>query len=784
MKTLTFFALLVWAVASCLNTLAQKQYTLSGFVYDEQTNNPLLNATIYIEEMSYGKVVDDKGHFQFSLAPRSYTLLVSLVGYEKQKLNINLSASLELQIKLKPQVSGIDEVVITANAEDQQIKETETGFVEIDKKELETLPYLLGEVDPIRILQLMPGVKTGGEGNTGFYVRGGAVDQNLIMLDNSIVYNPSHLFGFFSIFNGNAIDKMEMYKGGIPAYYGGRLSSFTKVSTRNGDPEKVKGEAGIGLIATNFLVEGPIKKNKGTFLIAGRRTYIDLFINPLRELFSVKERINYHFYDLNINASLNLSPADKLTFKAYNGSDNFKFSTGSSFSNRIKWGNTTGSLQWIHRFNENLHGELTASTVLYDLDFGAGINTYNFDIRSTIWDKSLTYQLDFKKGKHNVVFGLNYTHHTLKPNNMEAHSDSVELDLNANVRLKADEASIYINDKISITEQLEVNAGLRLAGFRQLGPFTRYIVDDELQILDTINYNSGKIVSYGNLEPRLSFRYSLAGTSSLKASYDRSYQYIHMTPFASASLPIDVWVPSSTEIKPQSAHQYAAGYFRNFKNNNIETSFVLYYKTMDNQLEYRDGVILGYSKGFNYDDNFVFGKGTSYGAEMFLKKNRGTINGFISYTLSKTTRTFKELNSGKSFPAKYDRLHDVSAMVNYKHNSQWTFSSVFVYGTGNALNLPIARYFIQGNVINEYGSRNAFRMPAYHRLDLAATYHVPKKKFDSYWVFSLYNVYNRRNPYYIYFENKGDIREYKLKTGLKEVSLFPVIPAVTYRILF
>jgi hypothetical protein len=770
----------------CAGCFAQDIFKVHGSVFDSESDNPLWGANVFIQELARGVIVDEKGYYEIEVPQGSYEITFSFVGYENQKIDLTVDRPQTLNVHLKPLASVIDEVVILDRRLEDKITETETGRITLTKKELETLPYLLGEIDPVRIIQLMPGVHTAGEGNTGFYVRGGAVDQNLMVLDHSIVYNPSHLFGFFSVFNGSTISSLDLYKGGIPAYYGGRLSSITNINTRRGDTEKIKGEAGIGLISANLLLEGPIKKGKGSFLVAGRRTYIDLLMDPLRQLFSVVEKLDYYFYDLNINADYKLGPKDHVSFRAYNGKDDFKFGTGSSFTNTIRWGNTTASLNWVHQFSDNLFSELSLNSVFYDMRFGAGVNNYIFHIFSDIRDHGFTYQLDLKKGKHSVAFGLSYTYHTLTPNNMETTTQNAALEFNSNMKLHADEATAFINDKILLSDKIELNAGVRFTAYSQLGAFTRYTVDDNLQLLDTIVYGRNKrIATYANAEPRLSLRYSLNSSSSIKASYDKAYQYMHMAPLASASLPMDVWVTSSTIVKPQSSDQFSAGYFRNFSRHAIESSLVVYYKTMRNQMEYRDGVIIGYSKGFNFDDNFVFGKGISYGAEILIRKSSGTVNGMIAYTLARTTREFKDLNRGKAFPAKYDRLHDVSVMTNYVANPRWTFSGVFVYGTGNALNLPVARYVIQGNIVNEYGSRNSFRMPPYHRLDLAATYVSRKsKKIESAWIFSIYNVYNRRNPYYIYFESTGDLQEYKLETSLKQVSLFPVLPSVTYRLKF
>jgi hypothetical protein len=785
-KQLPFFCLAILLVMSVSIGIAQSAFVIEGSVTDAENNKPLWGANIFISALAIGVIADEKGYYKIEVPQGNHECIFSFVGYENQKLVLTADGPQILNIRLKPLTSVMDEVIISERKPEDKITETETGLISFSKKELETLPYLMGEVDPVRIIQLMPGVHTAGEGNTGFYVRGGAVDQNLMMLDHSIVYNPSHLFGFFSVFNGSTISGLDLYKGGVPSYYGGRLSSITKINTRKGDTERIKGEAGIGLLSTNVLLEGPINKGKGSFLMAGRRTYIDLFIDPLRQLFSVEEKIDYYFYDLNINADYRVGANDHLSFRSYNGKDDFEFGTGSSFSNSIQWGNTTASLNWVHQFTDNLFSELSFNTVLYDMRFGASINNYNFNIFSDIRDHGINWQFDLKKKKHAITFGLNYTYHRLSPNNIEASTENVELDFNNNVKLYADEASVFVNDKITFSEKIELNAGLRFTGFSQLGEFTRYSVDGNLQILDTIVYGKNhRIATYANAEPRLALRYTLTSSSSLKISYDKNYQYMHMAPLSSASLPMDVWVTSSTTVKPQSADQFSAGYFRNFSQNTIESSLVVYYKTMRNQMEYRDGVIIGYSKGFNYDDNFVFGSGTSYGAEVLVRKNTGRINGMVGYTLSRTTRSFDDLNQGRSFPAKYDRLHDASVMVNFVANPKWTFGGVFVYGTGNALNLPVARYVIQGNIVNEYGERNSFRMPAYHRLDLAATYVAHKsKKIESAWIFSVYNVYNRRNPYYIYFETDGDLQEYKLETNLKQVSLFPVLPSVTYRLKF
>ncbi len=766
-----------------INGIAQ-DVILSGYIKEAASDKPLPGSTVFIEAVGRGTSADSNGFYNLTLPAGPYHVVFSFIGYGRDTRSINLKSSQTLNVSLQPETTTLGEVEITGSRPDASLTNTETGHIAIQQKDMERLPYLLGEVDPIRMLQLMPGVQTSGEGSTGFYVRGGAVDQNLMLLDHSTVYNPSHLFGFFSIFNGSTIQNLEMYKSGIPSYYGGRLSSVTKVTTRRGNDQQTKGQAGLGAVAANFLIEGPIKKDKSSFLFAARRTYVDLFARGLRELNLVKKDLDYYFYDLNINLDYTLSSRDRLSIRTYYGQDEFNYSK-STFSNAIRWKNKTASLTWQHT-GKLLFTDLSVHASGYDMGLGANISTYAFNIKSDINDVGVTCQFNLAKGQHHLTWGLDYTRHSLRPNNVSAASADVALNLGPALKLKADEASLFLSDKIAWTDRLEMNVGLRLSAYSQLGSFTRYAQDDNFQILDTVSYGKNRrIKNYYNFEPRIAFRYSLTSSSSFKVSYDKTAQYMHMAPLSSVSLPLDIWVPSSCIIRPQVAHQFSAGYFRNFHNNQWETSVVLYYKNMLRQIEYREGVIIGYSKGFNFDDSFVFGRGTSYGSEFSIKKTKGRFNGQLSYTLSRTTRKFKDLNDGRSFSAKYDRLHDLSVLTNFVFNSRWTFSSVFVYGTGNALNLPIARYVLQGNVINEYGTRNAFRMPAYHRLDLAATFAGHKKaRWQSFWVFSVYNVYSRRNPYYIYFETEGNLEEPELKTSIKQVSLFPVIPTVTYRIEF
>ncbi|HEY9049666.1 MAG TPA: TonB-dependent receptor, partial [Ohtaekwangia sp.] len=540
-------------VMLCFSAAAQDSlYTLNGYVYDRDTSTPLPGATVYIASLVKGVTTNEQGYYTLHAPAGNYQVTFSFIGYERDSVMIDLSRSVTYSIRLRPSATTIAEVTVSAQKEDEKLKQTETGHISIQKKDIESLPYLLGEIDPVRILQLMPGVQTAGEGSTGFYVRGGAIDQNLMMLDNTTIYNPSHLFGFFSIFNGATVNNIDLYKSGIPSYYGGRLSSITNVTTRSGNKEKFHGEGNIGLIATNILVEGPIKKSKGSFLVAARRTYVDLFAKALRDLSLLKQDIRYYFYDLNVNADYQLGPKDNIRFRGYLGNDDFHYNTSSTFKNDISWKNTAASIQWQHTFHENLFSELIVGTSLYDMKFGASINTYVFNVVSNIDDKNILYQFNLQKKKHDISWGLQYIHHTLRPNNIHAYSDSVELNISPQIKLRGEEAAIFLNDKIKLSDKVEVSAGIRFSGYSQLGPFTRYVEDENFQILDTITYSKGKrIKTYMRAEPRLAVRYSLNDYSSIKFSYDKTYQYMHMAPLSSVSLPLDVWVPSSSIIKPQ-----------------------------------------------------------------------------------------------------------------------------------------------------------------------------------------------------------------------------------------
>lgn len=784
-----------------------QRFTISGYVKDANTGEALIGANVYVKETLKGVQTNTYGFYSFAVEGGKVTLMGSFIGFNDFMQELELSKDVRVNINLKNKAIETQEVVITGKKEDQNVNSSQMGKVQLDVEQLKTLPAFLGEVDILKSIQLLPGVQSAGEGNTGFYVRGGGPDQNLILLDEALVYNASHLFGFFSVFNSDAINNVTLIKGGMPANYGGRLASVLDISLKEGNNKSFHAEGGIGPIASRLTLQGPIQKEKSSFIVSARRTFIDLF---MREPF-VKKGSNaagntYFFYDLNTKINYQLSDKDKLYLSGYFGRDVFNFkSADTGFKFKIPWGNATASLRWNHLFSDKLFVNTSLIFTDYKFAFNASQQSFAFNIFSGVRDYNAKVDFTyFPIITHNVKFGANYTYHRFTPTSATAKQDSTEFDLGGITRLYAHEGAIYVNDDWTVNDKFSISAGLRYSMFESVGPFTRYLKDDDNQTVDTLVYGRNKKVAfYHGLEPRLSMKYSLSRVSSVKASFTQNYQYVQLASPASITLPTDVWVPSSDRVKPQYGTLYAAGYFRNFRDNMFETSVELYYKEMKHQIEYRDGVQADEDVKNNTDNNFVFGKGWSYGAEFFVKKAKGKFNGWVGYTLSFTDRKFPDIKEGKTFPAKYDRRHDVSVVLTYVVSKKWTLGLTWVYATGSATTLPVSRYFLfgpldfQGIAVNglpeissgqiyaQYGDRNSYRMASYHRLDISATYYRKKRKnFESNWNFSIFNLYSRMNPYFIYFNTDVDETTGKLKIQAKQVSLFPVIPSVTYNFKF
>lgn len=769
---------------------AQKKHTISGYVKDAKSGESLYGATVYVKSLGKGVVTNQYGFYSLTLPKGKYKIKTSFIGYEDFSKELNLNKDIKLNIELLPKVFMTKTVVVKSERVDKNVKSVQMSAVKIPVSEIKEIPVLFGEVDVLKTIQLLPGVQSGGEGSTGFYVRGGGPDQNLIILDEAAVYNASHLFGFFSVFNGDAVKDVNLIKGGMPAKYGGRLSSVLDITMKEGNMKEYHTQGGIGLIASRLTIEGPIKKDTSSFIISGRRTYADLLLKSFLPDDKPAKNMGYYFYDLNTKINYKFSDKNRLYLSGYFGRDVFAFkSKKSGFDAKIPWGNATTTIRWNHLFTNKLFMNLTGIYTDYHFSFGAVQDDFEMKLFSGITDASLKADFTYLPNiRHKINFGGQYIFHDFKPQSLSARVGETEIDMSGIKDQYANEFALYISDDFDLTEKLKLQVGLRPTLFQQLGPYDRYVLGPLGEPKDTIHYGFFEnVVTYARAEPRFSLRYTLNEKSSLKASYTQNYQYVHLATLSGASMPTDMWVPSSTRVKPQFSVQYAAGYFRNFLNNNVETSVEAYYKHMYHQIEYKDGSYPGENVGQNEDNSFVFGQGESFGIEFFVKKIEGRFTGWIGYTLSKTTKFFPDLNEGKPFPAKYDRRHDLSIVTNYKISDRLTASAVFVYATGNAVTLPLAYYIIDYHMVVEYMARNSYRMEPYHRLDLSLTLYPKKKegrKFESYWNFSIYNVYNHNNPYFIYFDHEGSFYDGTLVTKAYQVSLFPVLPSITWNFKF
>lgn len=764
---------------------AQEKVTLNGYIKDSLTGETLIGANISLRSEGKGIVSNQYGFYSITLKKGVYQVLCTFVGYQPREFTIDLDANMQRNLLLLPNAAVINNVTVTSRRRDNNVKTAQMGKFELSVNTAKALPAFMGEVDILKTLQLLPGVRNAGEGNAGFYVRGGGPDQNLILLDDAVVYNTGHLFGFFSIFNADAIKNVTLIKGGMPAQYGGRLSSVVDIAMKEGNQNKTQIDAGIGLIASRFSIQGPLKKNRASYMVSARRTYVDQLVKPFIKSTSQYYGSGYYFYDLNAKVNYQFSENDHLYLSGYFGRDKFNFNNSArSFSTAIPWGNSTATLRWNHIFNKKLFANTTLVYNDYKFSLDGRQNDFHLNLSSGIRDLTGKTDIDFYPSpEHKLKFGFQYTFHTFLPNVLSGNQDSVQFSPNNSNKKFANEYAVYLQDDWEISRRLKLNAGVRYSVFQQVGKYTFYHRDANGNKTDSVMYGSGQTVkAYGGIEPRATLRYELGENQSLKAAVTRNMQYIHLVTNAGTTLPTDLWVPSTIRVKPQISWQYALGYFRNFGNGMFETSVEAYYKTMENQIEYREGYTPSLK---DPEEEFVFGKGWSYGSEFFINKVKGRFTGWIGYTLSWTWRKFPDLNSGMKYPSRYDRRHDLSIVGNYELNPKWKFGGIFIYGTGNATSLPERFYFIGGVLTQEYSRINAYRMPAYHRLDLSATYTpTPRKprKYTANWVFSVYNTYSRLNPYFIYYDQEGSASSGTLKVTAKQVSLFPIIPAVTWNL--
>ena len=782
------FSLIFLFTLTCFNASAQKKYTISGYIKDSLNGETLIGATIAVQGQTKGISSNAYGFYSITLDEGKYILIVTFVGYRPKAVSIDLRSDIKINFDVLPKAYLAEEVVVSSKKRDANVKNAQMGKFTLPIEQIKSIPAFLGEVDLLKTIQFLPGVRNAGEGSAGIYVRGGGPDQNLILLDDAPVYNTGHLFGFFSIFNSDAIKNVTLIKGGMPAQYGGRLSSVLDISMKEGNNQKFQVDAGIGLIASRLSIQGPLKKNKSSFIVSARRTYIDALAKPFIKSGSQFKGSGYYFFDLNAKVNYIFSDKDRLYLSGYFGRDVFDYVNGKqSLKFNIPWGNSTGTLRWNHVFNKKLFGNTTAVYNDYNFTFNAVQNDFQLKLASGIRDLSLKQDFDlYPYTGHKLKFGGIYTYHKFTPSVISGKQDSTVFNPN-NAQIKyGHEAALYAQDDWEINEKIKVHIGLRYSWFQQFGPYKIYQTDANGNRTDSTVFGKGKAVkTYGGLEPRFTIRYALNDETSVKASVTRNLQYIHLVSNAGSTLPTDIWVPSTYKVKPQISWLYAAGLFKNFKDNMYETSVELYYKQMQNQIEYEEGYVP--SSLDDTENHFAFGKGWSYGAEFFVNKTKGRLTGWVGYTLSWTWRKFPALNFGEKYPAKYDRRNDMSVVAIYELNKKWKLSASFVFGTGNAATLPQRFYIVGGILTQEYSRINEYRLPSYHRLDFAAIM-TPKKnlkrKWKSEWVFSVYNLYNRKNPYFVYFDQTGSPYSGNLEIQAKQVSLFPVIPAITWNVKF
>ena len=786
--------------------VVSQNHTLSGYVKDAKTGEALIGVSIFVEKESKGVSTNVYGYYSISLNAGQYDVKYSYVGYSSVVKNVQFSEPIRLNIELSESQDILDEVVVEAKQNDENTKGTQMGKIDLAMDKIKTIPAFMGEVDVLKTIQFLPGVSSGGEGNTGFYVRGGGPDQNLILLDEATVYNASHLFGFFSVFNADAIKNVSLIKGGMPSNYGGRLSSVLDITMKDGNYKSFQADGGIGVIASRLTLQGPIKEDTASYIISGRRTYIDVLAEPFIPETSPSKGSGYYFFDLTAKLNWRLSDKDRLYLSSYFGRDIFSFKNQDlDFVFNVPWGNATASLRWNHLFSDKLFVNTTAVFTDYNFAFEGGSNGFNFRLASGIRDLNLKQDYTYYHNSlHNIKFGWNYTFHRFVPSSLSASSGDVEFTTIDEVKIFGNEYAVYFQDDWDVNENLKINIGFRLSAYQHIGPFTRYYKNPNSGATDsTTNYsNFESIKTYFGPEPRFSARYLLADNSSFKFGFAHNYQYIHLASVSSVSLPTDLWFPSTEQVKPQVGTQYSIGYFRNFLKNNYEASVEAYYKDLNNLIEYKENSFPEDNLNNNVDNQLTFGNGYSYGAEFFIKKRTGDFNGWIGYTYSKTMRQFDAIDNGEWFPAKYDRRNDLSLVGQYQISDRVNIGAVFVYATGNAISLPERRWFSleENRIITVWSKRNQYRLNPYHRLDISLTIDAKaykeklnaetnkmvkvKKKVTSSWNFSVYNAYNRANPYFIFFDFSGDPLQGTAEFGASQVSLFPILPSVTWNFKF
>ncbi len=765
----TFFILLL-----LLTPVAAQQETactVSGFVRDAETGEILIGATVMITTRpATGISTNAYGFYSLTVPQGTYTVTAQFMGYAPETRPVTLDGNLKLNFELQSRAVEQREVVVSGEQRDEGVTKPQMGVEKVDIRGIQSLPVLMGERDVLKTIQLLPGVKTAAEGGSGFYVRGGGEDQNLILLDEATVYNTSHLLGFFSVFNTDAIKDVTFLRGSMPAEYGGRLSSVLDMKMNDGNDRKFSVRGGIGLIASRLTVEGPLVPERGSFTISGRRTYADVFLKLSKDTTLNKTKL--YFYDLNAKANYRFDEKNRVYLSGYFGKDVLGF--GDTFG--IDWGNTTATLRWNHLFDDKMFSNTSLIYSTYRYTIGISFAGNDFDILSKIQDK--TFKQDFQyfaNAENGFKFGLQSVHRSIVPGTITAKNNATTSSLEITNRYSWDHA-LYGSHEIKLSPLLTAEYGVRLTLFNVMGPGDFYHYDASGEATDTVSYASGTVVkSYFNVEPRIAFTMMMTDASSIKTAYGRVTQNLHLLSNSTSSSPTDLWIPNSNNVQPEIADQISVGYYRDLDDRTYEFSAETYYKFLRHQIDYKDGADIYFNE--QVESQLLFGKGRAYGIEVYLKKRFGTFTGWIGYTLSRTERKFASINNGDYYPAKQDRTHDISLVGQYQLNDEWSFSAAWVYYTGNAVTFPSGKYYIVGQVLNYYTERNGYRMPAYHRLDIGATWQ--RSEFS--WTFSLYNAYGHDNAYTIAFREDPDD---KTKTQAVQTTLFKFIPSLTFNFKF
>ncbi|WP_321436208.1 TonB-dependent receptor [uncultured Bacteroides sp.] len=756
--------------AQLVSESTKRKSEVSGVIKDTETGAPLSGANIYVRELRKGTSTNDNGEYLLTLPQGTFTFRVSCVGYKTKTEQVVVPSAAKMNFGMESDTK-LDEVVVYASKKDQKVTSTDMGVEKLSIGEIRKMPALMGEVDVIKAIQLLPGVQATSEGGSGYSVRGGSADQNLILLDNATVYNASHMFGFFSVFNNDVVNNVELYKGDLPMKYGGRLSSLLDVQLKDDYTGKVRGSGGIGLISSRLMMEGGLGK-KTSWMIGGRRSYADLFLKLSSDK-SLRESSIY-FYDLNAKITHRFSPKDKLSLNAYLGKDNFGSSVG-----QFDYGNRVASLTWGHAFSENVFSKLSVNATNYHYTLQSKMSDSKVKWQSDITDVTLRWDFDHTVSDlMKLTYGVTSTYHNFNPGLITRPTyPDYKMPL-----YHALEHGVYISAEHKLMENMTVKYGLRLSAFQNMGSVTSYTYDAGHSVSDSTYYGSGKVYhTYYALEPRVGVVYKLSESSSVKANYARNIQFIQLANSSSSGSPLDLWFPCSPNVKPQKVDMVSTGYFRNFNRNAFETSVEVYYKKMNNVVDFADHAQLLLNS--KLEGEIRTGTGQAYGAEFMVRKNTGRLTGFINYTLSRSERTIPEINNGKTYLSPYDKTHCVNLSASYELSKKWNISANWVYSTGNPTTYPTGRFEVNGEYFPIYSGRNEYRRPDYHRLDLSVNYvpkHDSKRLWTGEWNFSLYNAYGHKNPWIITYDQNTP-------SGVPDAKmtyLFGAVPSITYNFKF